>query len=149
MFIKNKNRTYLTIASISLLAACATPFPDYDGTAKRVAFANLCERQGLISYEAFSYYSSYQFGEYAKQWQVDSQRLQSMYFEEVKKFDGWTAQTPRIQEQLKLNCGQIATVAERVRPSNQVQTKPTEFTYKPPVTTNCVTMMGTTRCTTY
>lgn len=136
------------ILSSVLLVACATPFNDYEGTAKRVAVANVCEREGMISSETFSYYSSFQFGEYAQQWETDNQRLQSMYFDELSRLENWKPQTSRDKEQLKLRCGEITTVAERIRPGNRAPAKSPEFTFKPPTTTNCYTTMGWTRCTT-
>jgi hypothetical protein len=138
----------VAIISAALLAGCATPFRDYEGTAKRVAVANLCEREGMISSEAFSYYSSYQFGEYAQQWEVDKQRLQSMYFDELKRLEYWKPQTSMDKEQLKLRCGEITTVAQRVRPGNRAPTQQPEFIFKAPSTTNCFTTNGWTRCTT-
>lgn len=144
-----QNKFTLLIASACLLSGCATPFKDYEGTAKRVALANVCEREGFISYEAFSNYASFQFGEYARQWTVDEGKLKSMYLHEAERSANWK---PRIQsetEQLRLSCGQIATVAQRVRPGGgaQQQSVPT-YQYTPQQTTNCMTTYGWTRCTT-
>lgn len=144
-----KFRILGTFLSACLLSACATPFKDYEGTSKRVALANICEKEGLISTQAFSNYASFQFGEYARQWIVDEQKLKSMYFEEVERSANWKPSTPKEKEEMRLYCGQIATVAERVRPgANAQQSQSTGYTYTPPKTTNCMTTYGWTRCTT-
>lgn len=145
-----KTHKYLiALVSTSLLVACATPFKDYEGTAKRVAIANICEREGYVSNEAFSHYASFQMGEYPRQWIVDEQKLRTMYFSEVEKSADWKPRTQSEREQFRLMCAQVATVAERVRPnaSTQQQRVP-ENSYTPPKTTNCLTTYGWTRCTT-
>jgi len=137
------------ILTASLLSACATQFKDYEGTSKRVALANVCEREGLISKEAFSHYASFQFGEYARQYIVDEQKLRSMYFEEVERSANWKPTTLKDREEIRLHCAQIATVAARVRPgANSQQSQSSGYTYTPPKTTNCMTTYGWTRCTT-
>ena len=144
----NNQKIILTLVAGCLVAACATPFKDYEGSAKRTAIANVCEREGYISSEAFSYYATFQMNDYPRQWTVDEQKLRSMYFEEVEKSSGWKP-SPSEREQLKLMCAQIATVAERVRPkASTQQQRASEYSYTPPKTTNCMTTYGWTRCTT-
>lgn len=144
-----KKKFTLLIASACLLSGCATQFKDYEGTAKRVALANICERERFISYEAFSNYASFQFGEFAHQWTVDEEKLKSMYLHETEKYANWKPSIQSETEQLRLNCGQIASVAQRVRPGNgaKQQSEPA-YQYTPPRTTNCMTTYGWTRCTT-
>lgn len=146
---KHMKKLVIAIASACLLSACATPFRDYEGTANRVALANICEKEGLISNEAFSHYASFQFGEYPRQWIVDEGKLRSMYLSTIDRSGNWRPRTEREREEFRLNCAQIATVAQRVRPSAsaQQQIAPTN-TYTPPTTTNCMTTYGWTRCTT-
>lgn len=143
------NRLLLLLVSFTALSGCATPFQDYEGTSQRVALANICERQGHISKEAFASYASFQFGGYASQWTVDQARLQSMYLTEVERSANWKPGTIRESEQLRLNCAQIATVAQRVAPnSSPPQPASPSNQYRPPQTTNCLTTNGWTRCTT-
>ena len=140
----------LISVSILSLSGCASQFQDYDGTAKRVALANICEREGYLSYEAFSSYSSFQFGGYAHQWIVDENKLNSMYLNEVQRASNWKPSTQREQEELKMRCAQIATVAQRVSPNNAAQQQnSSSYQYTAPKTTNCLTTYGYTRCTTY
>jgi hypothetical protein len=99
-----------------MMAGCA--FTDYEGTASRAALANLCEKEGLITYQEFSYYTSFQLGEYAHQnnQTVDDNKLKSMYHEKVEDLGRYDWKSSRSQEQLRIECGNISTVAERVRP---------------------------------
>lgn len=141
-------KTILILTAGCLVAACATPFKDYEGTAQRTAIANLCEKEGYISSEAFSHYATFQMTEYPRQWIVDEQKLRSAYFAEVEKMSGWSiSQSDR--EKIKLRCAEVATVAERVRPRSGGQQRVPEYNYTPPKTTNCLTTYGMTRCTTY
>lgn len=143
-------KTSLISASLALLSGCASQFQDYEGTAQRVALANICEREGYLSYEAFSSYSSFQFGGYAHQWIVDQNKLNSMYLNEVQRSSSWKPSTQREQEELKMRCAEIATVAQRVSPNNAAQQQnSSSYQYTAPKTTNCMTTYGYTRCTTY
>ncbi|WP_372739789.1 hypothetical protein [Neptunomonas sp.] len=121
-------------------------FQDYKLTANRTALANVCERQGFITKDQFSYYATFQMNEYPEQWIVDKEKLQRMYFsklEEIKKVDFEAAE---LQEELKLNCAKIAVAAERVKPNRNTQQPALQSTN--PTTTNCFTTSGYTRCTT-
>lgn len=140
----------MSIACTTLISGCATPFRDYEGTANRVALANICEREGHISKEAFASYASFQFGEYASQWTVDRAQLQSMYLTEVERTAKWRPSTARETEQLRLNCAEISTVAMRVSPKARATQQEPAPIYKinPVQTTNCMTTYGWTRCTT-
>ncbi|MHB8948751.1 MAG: hypothetical protein ACYC4S_06775 [Rhodoferax sp.] len=145
------NITKLSIAALSsgLILGCATPFNDYEGTAKRVAMANLCESKGFISSNAFSNYASYQFGEYAHQNMqiVDDNKLRQIYLNQVKIFRNYNI-TDADLENIKINCAEISTVAQRVNPSAVQQRSSPSYLYTPPVTANCMTTYGWTRCTT-
>lgn len=143
------SRLLLLFTCLTLLSGCATPFRDYEGTAQRVALANICEREGHISKEEFSNYASFQLGEYASQWTVDHAKLQSMYLTEMERTANWKPATMRESEQLRLNCAQVATVAQRVAPKSSPLILPSnKDLYRPPQTTNCMTTYGWTRCTT-
>lgn len=139
-----KVKYVISLSTVLLLSGCATEFRDYEGTSKRVALANVCEREGYITQEQFSYYSSFQMGSYAHQWIVDDNRLRSMYFQELNNLKKQDLKSAEAREYLKLYCGEIATVAARVKPGGtQQQTNQ----YTPPKTTNCMTTYGWTHCT--
>lgn len=114
-------KLFLSLIVISNLSGCA--FNDYEGTAQRTALANICEKEGFITYKEFSYYASFQFGEYAHQnmQKVDNSKLYSMYLEEVEKFKRYNLNSPVSRENLRTGCANIAVVAERVRPQNSYQ----------------------------
>ena len=136
-----------TAISLTILTGCATQFNDYEGTAWRTAVANICQSEGYITQEQFNYYSSFQMGSYAHQWIVDENKLQSMYYDAVNTLKRQDLKDSRTQEQLRLNCGQVATVAERVKPGGTAQQAQQGYQYTPPTTTNCMTTYGWTRCT--
>lgn len=134
----------ISLGTALLLSGCATEFRDYENTSKRVAFANVCESEGYITQEQFSYYSSFQMGSYAHQWIVDDNKLRSMYFQEVSNWKGKDLKSAEARENLKLYCAEVAAVAARVKPDGaQQQTDQ----YTPPKTTNCRTVHGWTHCT--
>ena len=146
--LKTTPLIFVSLTGFAMLSGCATPFTDYNGTAKRVAIANLCEREKFISTSEFNSYAAFQFGEYAHQNMqiVDMPKLQSMYLNELEQGTKLMANaSQRDREQLRLNCAQIATVAQKVAPgrnSPAPQLVPTA-----PTTTNCMTTQGWTRCT--
>lgn len=106
------------LAAISLisLSGCATEFKDYEGTAHRTALANICEQEGFISSSEFYNYSSFQMNGFPSQWIYDKQKLQQMYYDKVDLLKRYSYKDSRSREMLNLECGHIATVAERVRP---------------------------------
>ena len=137
---------YAILSSIALLlSGCATEFTDYEGTSKRVALANVCQSEGYITQEQFSYYSSFQMNSYAHQWIVDDNKLRSMYFQEVENLKRHDLNSTESREQLKLYCAEIATVSARVQPG---ATQQQSYQYTPPTSTNCMTTYGWTHCTT-
>lgn len=141
--------TFAGIIGSIALVGCATPFKDYDGTAKRVAIANLCEREKLISTSEFNSYASFQFGEYAHQnYQiVDMPVLEAKYVLELEQGTKWLANASQFdRERLRLNCAEVATVAQRVAPGRSSAAP--QFIVPRATTTNCLTTQGWTRCTT-
>lgn len=136
-----------TLPIACLIAACASPhFSDYEGTAQRVAFANLCEKEGYVSKEQFAAYADFQFGDYARQWTVDDAKLMAMYLQQVEVYKDWQPKTYLTREEVKISCAKIAMVAQRV--SNPAPAQPM-YPVVRPTTTNCVRIGTMTNCTTY
>ena len=144
--INIKYTIYLSAALF--LSGCATEFRDYDGTSKRVALANICESEGYITREQFSYYSSSQMDLNSSAWIVDRNKLRYMYLQEVNELKNMNLKSEDSIENLKLYCGQIATAAERIKHDATKQTV-NQYQYSPPKTTNCRTIYGWTHCTSY
>ncbi|MDX9963628.1 hypothetical protein [Desulfobacter postgatei] len=140
----------LSLTALFLLSSC-TAFKDYEGTAQRAAIANICQQEGFISYEQFSYYVGFQFGEYAHQnfQKVDDNKLGSMYQAYVEELSRYNLKSDESRRNLHMQCAQILTVAERVKPTGtpQILTKPNSDS-DGPKTTRCFTTGGVTTCTT-
>jgi hypothetical protein len=138
----------LLLGSVFIAGCASTPF-DYEDTARRAAYASLCQREGLISQSEFSNYTSYQLVEFSNQYTHDRQRLQARYLDLLEQARRSSINTQRERDQVNMNCAQISTVAKRVDPNNAAQRQSTPaYQYKPPTTTNCMTTYGWTRCTT-
>lgn len=116
-------KTFFAPILLIVLQGCA--FNDYEGAAKRSAMANLCEQEGFISNKEFAYYTSFQLREYPHQnmQQVDDNKLQQMYQDEVEKFKRYNIRSAQSQATLRTECAHISVVAERVRPNNQIQAR--------------------------
>lgn len=114
-------KLFLGLFLACIMQGCA--FNDYEGTAQRAALANICEQEGFVSYREFAYYTSFQLGEYAHQnmQQVDDNKLNSMYLNEVEKFKRYNLKSPESRANLRTACANVAVVAERVRPKNSYQ----------------------------
>jgi len=139
----------IIVASLVFLSGCVSQFKDYEGTAARATLANICQREGFITSEQFSYYASFQLSEYPRNYAVDFNMLNSMYLSKVEESKNHNFKNPSDQEKLRISCAQVATVAERVKPSGYQQQNAPGYQYTPPQTTNCFTTYGYTRCTTY
>lgn len=145
--MKNK-LFYLLLGSIFFAGCASKPF-DYEGTAHRAAYAGICQREGLITPDEFSSYTSFQLDEYAKQWSHDRRTLEAIYLDQLDQNRKVKINSERDRDELKMNCANISTVAKRVNPNNAARKQSTpEYQYKPPTTTNCMTTYGWTRCTT-
>ncbi len=119
----NKSFLKSLLAPIAVLALHGCAFNDYHGTAQRSALANICEQEGFISYKEFAYYISFQMGEYPHQnmKQVDENKLRQMYEDEVEKLKRYNLKSSESQKNLRTACANVAVVAERVRPRNNIQ----------------------------
>ncbi|HRH04466.1 MAG TPA: hypothetical protein PK702_01440 [Burkholderiaceae bacterium] len=149
-YIKTRtSKALTTVFLIVLSAGCATNFNDYEGASQRAAVANICQKQGLISADDFAHYAELQMGWGARQNMtiVDDGKLRQMYLQKVETFGRWEPRDPSEFERFRLNCAQISVVASRVRgyATQPIQNAPS---YTPPITTNCMTTYGWTRCTT-
>lgn len=144
----NRKLFYLLLGSISLAGCASKPF-DYEGTARRAAYASFCQREDLITQDEFASYTSFQLGEYADQFTHDSNQLKTRYLDLLDKARRTSINSERERDELKMNCAKIATVAKRVNPNNTAkQQSQSGYQYKPPTTTNCRTVYGWTHCTT-
>jgi len=96
-----------------------------------------CEQEGFISYEQFSYYTAFQLGEYPHQngQSVDDNKLNAMYRTKVEEFNRLDLKNAESRKNLRIHCGNVLTVAERVKPTVAKTTK-------------CSTLFGVTTCTT-
>lgn len=140
---------FALIVLASLAAGCATNFNDYEGASQRAAVANICQRQGFITPDDFAHYSDLQIGWGPRQNMtiVDDAKLRNMYLERVDNLGRWEPRNPTELESFRLQCAHVSVVASRVR-GNASQPSQSAPIYRPPITTNCMTTYGWTRCTT-
>lgn len=133
---------------ISLAGCASRPF-DYEGIAHRAAYAGICQREGLITADQFSSYTSFQLNEYASQWSHDQGTLKAIYLDQLEINRKFKINSERDRDELKMDCANISTVAKRVNPNNAVrQQSSPAYQYKKPLTTDCMTTNGLTTCTT-
>lgn len=136
----------------SLIVGCASgPLrEDYyvDGS-YRAAFANLCQKYGMVSNEDFGLYASFQMGEYPGQFgAVNKAKMESMYLSEVRRMDGWAPPSESEKSLLRVRCGEVSTVANNLRRSSSTPAPSIPF-FRPPVNTSCYKIGTMTQCSTY
>lgn len=153
--IRNNNLILKTSGSLSffvivlLTVGCATNFNDYEGASQRAAVANICQRQGLITANDFAHYAELQIGWGPRQNMtiVDDAKLRDMYLQKVERLVRWEPRNSAELEQFRLQCAHVSVVASRVRGAGSPPSQSAPI-YTPPITTNCTTTYGWTRCTT-
>lgn len=136
----------------SLIVGCASgPLREsyYIDGSKRAAFANLCQKYGMVSNEDFGLYASFQMDEYPGQFgTVDKFKMESMYLSEVRRTEEFGAPSESDKSLLRVRCGQVSTVANNLRRSSSAPAPSIPF-FRPPVNTSCYKIGTMTQCSTY
>ena len=137
----------------ALIAGCASgPLREsyYVDGSKKAAFANYCQKYGMVSNEDFGLYASFQMNDYPSQFgNVDSSKMESLYLTEVNELEmifGEPSESDKIL--LRVRCGQVSTVANNLRRSSGSPAPSIPF-FRPPVNTTCNKIGTMTQCSTY
>ena len=136
----------------SLIVGCASgPLREsyYIDGSKRAAFANLCQKHGMVSNEDFGLYASFQMGEYPEQFgNVEKFKMESMYLSEVRGIERWGEPNESDKSLLRVRCGEVSKVANNLRRSSSTPAPSIPF-FRPPVHTSCYKIGTMTQCSTY
>lgn len=134
------------LASFVLLASCAAQeIKDYDGYAARAAVASVCEQRGLVSTADYAAYMDLQMGWGPRQFgTVNDERMQAIYRTKFNELSRIEIRSEADKQQFRVACANVTNAAANLRAGSARQIAPA---YTPPITTNCVTTYGLTRCT--
>lgn len=130
----------------ALFASCAAQeIKDYDGYAARAALASVCEQRGLVSTTDYAAYMDLQMGWGPRQFgTVNEEKMQAIYRTKVNELSRIEIRSESDKQQFRVACANVTNAAANLRAGAGRQSSPT---YTAPITTNCVTTYGLTRCT--